>query len=74
MSISTNFLSNQKELPKRVRPRDLALLFVSGISTLLIGIYHLNLTDDLTTSSFSHLISLLPVISMAYFFGVIAGQ
>ncbi|GIV66470.1 MAG: hypothetical protein KatS3mg047_0863 [Bellilinea sp.] len=73
MSISTNFLSNQKELPKRVRPRDLALLFVSGISTLLIGIYHLNLTDDLTTSSFSHLISLLPVISMAYFFGVIAG-
>jgi len=73
MSVTNNHLSSQRELPQRIRPRDLALLFVSFISMALIGVYHLNLADNLSTSSFSHLISLLPVISMAYFFGVIAG-
>ncbi len=63
----------QKEFRQRIRPRDIALLFVSFVSTTLIGVYHLNLRDNLINTSFSHLISLLPVISMAYFFGVIAG-
>jgi PAS domain S-box-containing protein len=68
-----NSYSIQKEFRQRIRPRDIALLFVSFVSTTLIGVYHLNLRDNLISSSFSHLISLLPVISMAYFFGVIAG-
>lgn len=73
MSVSNNHLISEKNTPQRVRPRDLALLFVSFISMTLIGVYHINLTDNLTTSSFTHLISLLPVISMSYFFGVVAG-
>lgn len=65
--------SSQKEISQRIRPRDLALFFVSFMSMAIIGVYHLNLSDNLSTSSISHLIALLPVISMAYFFGVIAG-
>ncbi|MEW6179804.1 MAG: ATP-binding protein [Chloroflexota bacterium] len=71
-NLSTSF-TTQKQLKQHFRPRDLALLFVSSISMVLIGVYHLNLINNLTVSYFLHLISLLPVISMAYFFGVPAG-
>lgn len=37
----------QKEFRQRIRPRDIALLFVSFVSTTLIGVYHLNLRDNL---------------------------
>jgi glucose-6-phosphate-specific signal transduction histidine kinase len=73
MNLSNNPPSLQKEMPQRIRPRDLALFFVSFVSMAIIGVYHLNLSDNLSTSPLSHLIALLPVISMAYFFGVIAG-
>ncbi len=59
--------------PVKARPRDLALIFVSFISMILLGVYSLNLQNDLTTTSYIHLISLLPVISVAYFFGVLPG-
>lgn len=59
--------------PVRARPRDLALIFVSFISMVLLAVYYLNLQNEVTAPSYVHLISLLPVISVAYFFGVLPG-
>ncbi len=73
MNIANNHSSLQRNIRHGVRPRDIALLFVSFINVAIIGVYHLSLTENLINSSFSHLISLLPVISMSYFFGVVAG-
>lgn len=73
MNLTDNPPFTKKELPQRIRPRDLALFFVSFVSMAIIGVYHLSLSDNISTTSIAHLIALLPVISMAYFFGVIAG-
>lgn len=73
MNLTNHSPSFPKEIPQRIRPRDLALFFVSFVSTAIVGFYHLNLSDNLSTSLVFHLSFLLPVISMAYFFGVIAG-
>ncbi|MEW6650702.1 MAG: ATP-binding protein [Chloroflexota bacterium] len=57
----------------KARPRDLALIFVSFICMVLLGVYLLNIENNSTSSSILHLIFLLPVVSVAYFFGVLPG-
>jgi len=64
----------QRNFPKiKTRPRDFALVTVTFLSMVLLGV--LNFTERVDTFLFGFIrfITILPVFTVAYFFGVIPG-
>ena len=72
MNENTRPLTSSLYTTMRARPRDIALLVISFLIMVLLGTLNFTESYDPIGFGFVRFISILPVVSVAYFFGVTA--